>query len=312
MTIRRPIRLYQLHSLTMPQTTHRMLRLFVAILAVGFCLGAAQADPFKLAIRAFQQGDHATALELWGKLAEGGDARSQYNVAQMYRQGIGVEQSYARAAHWYRKAAEQDHRDAQYILGLLFFNGDGVAQDEKQAAHWFRTAANAGHASAQTNLGSLYVQARGGLPKDYALARYWYTKAAEQGDTLALNNLKKLPLQSEKQELEALKLPEWIKNPKPPLDFLATYGPTAEDESLWSIADGIRPDKSTTLYQAMVALLAVNPEIKSVQNFNSGSWLRLPRMDAIRKIDPISARYAILHRLSRGPDKESVASDSEP
>jgi len=90
-----------------------------------------------LSTRAFaaaERKDYATALRIWIRLAEQGDAASQYNVAQLYYSGRGVAQNLAAAAGWYRRAAEQGFPDAQL--------GRGVPQDLMEAYQWLELAAD--------------------------------------------------------------------------------------------------------------------------------------------------------------------------
>ena len=49
---------------------------------------------------------------------------------------------YATAAKWYRLAGEQGHVAAQLFLGLMYDEGQGVPQDYVEAAKWFRKAAD--------------------------------------------------------------------------------------------------------------------------------------------------------------------------
>jgi TPR repeat protein len=62
----------------------------------------------------------------------------------MYREGKGVQQSYAEALKWYRKAAEQGDVGAQNDLGLMYDEGQGVPQDYVIAHMWYTLAAAQG------------------------------------------------------------------------------------------------------------------------------------------------------------------------
>jgi hypothetical protein len=98
-----------------------------------------------LSTRAFaaaERKDYATALRIWIRLAEQGDAASQYNVAQLYYSGRGVAQNLAAAAGWYRRAAEQGFPDAQLNLGIACALGRGVPQDLMEAYQWLELAAD--------------------------------------------------------------------------------------------------------------------------------------------------------------------------
>ncbi len=90
-----------------------------------------------------------------------------------------VPQDYTEAVKWYRKAAEQDNARAQYYLGAIYRNGRGVPQDEAEAVKWFRKAAEQGYTYAQVNLGAMYYEGQG-VPQVYVLAHMWYNLAASR------------------------------------------------------------------------------------------------------------------------------------
>ncbi|HBH26298.1 MAG TPA: hypothetical protein DDX54_02720 [Rhodospirillaceae bacterium] len=119
---------------------------------------------------AMGQGDSPDApkqtLEELKKAAEKGDAKAQYNLAEMYYRGQGVEQDYAQGAHWFRKAAEQGLAGAQGILGCIYALGRGVPQDFVQAYAWLNLAA----------------AGKGGAAKD---AAEWKDEFAEHRDGFA-------------------------------------------------------------------------------------------------------------------------------
>ncbi|MGS0679870.1 FimV/HubP family polar landmark protein, partial [Shewanella sp. 125m-7] len=47
------------------------------------------------------------------------------------------------------------------------------------------------------------------------------------------------------------------------------YGPTTSADTFWSIAQGVKPDNSVTVYQVMTALYDANPHAFSSKNYNS-------------------------------------------
>ncbi len=91
---------------------------------------------------AYQPGHYATALREWRPLAEQGNAKAQFNLGVMYRNGEGVPQDDAKAARWYSKAAEQGDANAQNNLGVMYRIGLGVPQDYAHAHMWFNLAAS--------------------------------------------------------------------------------------------------------------------------------------------------------------------------
>lgn len=89
----------------------------------------------------FQRGDHASAwFRFWG-LAREGHPVAQFNLGQLYRQGIGIAPDLTIARFWYAEAAAQGHPHAQYNLGLMYERGDGASSDLVEAKAWYRRAA---------------------------------------------------------------------------------------------------------------------------------------------------------------------------
>ena len=125
-------------------------------------------------------GDFATALAEWTPLAEGGEARAQFNMAVLYDNGYGVERDLAEAAKWFHLAAEQGIPMAQYNLGFMYATGEGVEKDVKEAVQWYWLAANQGLTVAQYNLATLHLSPRS-LPQDYFQAYMWLGVAAALG-----------------------------------------------------------------------------------------------------------------------------------
>ena len=141
----------------------------------------ARADAFQDGLAALQSGDHAGALSFFHHGADSGDARSQYRLAQMYRQGDSAPRDASQALAWYRKAADQGNPGAQFALGLIYRDGLGARADAAAARTWLEKAAGQGYAAAEAALGRLAGGAPG-QPQDIAAAFTWCSKAADQGD----------------------------------------------------------------------------------------------------------------------------------
>ena len=80
--------------------------------------------------------DWAGEFELWKDSAELGDVLAQFRIAQFYEQGVGVEQSYAKAAEWYDRAAYCGSVDACCKMAELCIEGRGVEQNYDGAAKY--------------------------------------------------------------------------------------------------------------------------------------------------------------------------------
>ena len=153
---------------------------------------------------------------------------SQYNLARLYYDGLGVKKDYEKALFYYQKAAEEDGLkppvDTKYYLGLMYKNGLGTPKDLNQAIVWLKKAANDNHAKAQFELAMIYLNDKDrtenfyeavtllemaartgyvpaqfrlgklyadgkGIAQDYGRAADWYARAAAQNNPDAQNNL---------------------------------------------------------------------------------------------------------------------------
>ena len=141
----------------------------------------AMAESFEDGVTALGRADYAGALRIFTDAAGRGDAKSQFALAEMYRQGQGVRLDYPQALGWYRKAAEQANPGAEFKLAVLYQTGRGARRDYRVAASWFAKAADHGYASAQVELGVLYAEGKG-VPQSDQAAIDWFQKAAAQGD----------------------------------------------------------------------------------------------------------------------------------
>ena len=153
------------------------LAFLILVLALAGSAAAAELDA---AVAAAQRGEYATALRGLSPLAEGGDARAQFDVGFMHSQGWGVPQDPAEAIRWYRKAANQGLQVAQHFLGMAFVKGDGVQRDYTEAARWFARAATQGFPQAQYILGLMTINGRG-VPKDVVQAYALFYMSGQGG-----------------------------------------------------------------------------------------------------------------------------------
>jgi len=145
------------------------------------------------------------------KEARIGHRESQYEVALMYANGVGVAQDLTQAIYWVRQSAERGFAPAQYLLATRFSAGEVVEQDDHQALKWLLKAADQDHPKAIFKLAKFYstthtraaselcqAAARAGVPQaQYELATeivatsagpvsaeqafLWCLQAAEQG-----------------------------------------------------------------------------------------------------------------------------------
>ncbi len=159
------------------------------------------------------------------KAAAQGHPQASYELASLYEAGLGVQQNFQRARHYYEVAIEQGHRDAHFNLALLYNDGGApfgnlqrarelmqvvaqqgdieaqfllgtmmnstaanAAKNPTQAIHWLSRAANRGHEKAQFQLGMTYLKGTD-VARDSKKALHWFTKAAQKNVAGAHFNL---------------------------------------------------------------------------------------------------------------------------
>ncbi len=129
-------------------------------------------------------------------LAIAGDAEAQYQLANCYHRGYGVEENDSLAFVWGKKAAEQDYPAGLYFLAYCYETGTGCSQNMgnanilyKQAYQRAMPLANAGDASAQFVVGKILDYGNGEVPQNQEAAARWYRRAADQGYPGAQFNL---------------------------------------------------------------------------------------------------------------------------
>jgi TPR repeat protein len=140
----------------------------------------AEADPYDDGWDAFHRRDYPGAVAIWRPLAEGGDARAQEILGEMYQMAYGVPQDDDAAVEWYRRAAEQDYPPAEHRLGAMYQSGMGVAQNTVEAVIWLRRAAEQGLGQSQIDLARI-LRDGDGVPRDLVHAYLWFEVAARQG-----------------------------------------------------------------------------------------------------------------------------------
>ena len=158
----------------------KTISLVLAVALTSMSGHGSLAQDFDNGVKAYKNGDFATALKEWRPLAEQGDVKAQTGLSKLYFSGEGVLQDFVEAVKWARKAAEQGHADAQSALGLMYINGTGVPQDHAKAVEWIRKAAEQGDAAAQVYLGMKYYLGQVVI-QDNAYAHMWWNIVASHG-----------------------------------------------------------------------------------------------------------------------------------
>jgi TPR repeat protein len=117
---------------------------FIAVTLLSICfvlaLGNVPARPLESALKAQDNGDYQTALQLLQPLAERGDPQAELQIGTLYLWGHGIPRDDTEAVRWFRASAEQGYGPAQVTLGRMYVAGNGVPKDMVQAYMWFSLA----------------------------------------------------------------------------------------------------------------------------------------------------------------------------
>jgi TPR repeat protein len=139
-----------------------------------------------VAVEALHTGEDGAALSMLIPLADAGNPKAQYWLADMYENGLGVKTDMTAAIAWLKKSAGHGFVPAEQRLGELYLYGDQTLQDFGRARTWLQDAALAGDGAAQRELGQIYALGLG-VPVDIETAYGWYENAVIHGDGMAVH-----------------------------------------------------------------------------------------------------------------------------
>ncbi|GBC19526.2 kinase-like domain-containing protein [Rhizophagus irregularis DAOM 181602=DAOM 197198] len=122
------------------------------------------------------------------KLAENGDKKAMFSLANCYKNGKGTEKNLEKAFYLYQKTAANDHINAMLYLSTCYRNGEGTEKSLEKAFYWCQKAAEKGQINAMYNLAVHYKHGEG-IEKNFEKAFYWCQKAAEKGQIDAMYSL---------------------------------------------------------------------------------------------------------------------------
>lgn len=165
-----------------------------------------------------------------------------HRIGSLYREGLGVEQDWAKAKEWYLKVttAEPKKDDKEMVpfwfsIGSLYFHGGpGIAQDYTEAMTWFLKAAKVGDVEAHYQIGLCYEQGHLNGERNGS-AMEWFRLVTARGHRQAqerVNPQPQKPAQKRKQGATPAK-PAKKRNaatPAPPAHALAAVTAVVETE----------------------------------------------------------------------------------
>jgi len=130
------------------------------------------AGDFGDGVAAYNKKNYAVAIVKFRSAAAQGNAKAQFYLGDIYRDGEGVVPDDAEAVKWYKLSAAQGHASAQLDLGNMYTKGHGVVEDFAEAMKWYKLAAEQGHAGALSNLALMYEYGQG-VDQDYVRSHRW-------------------------------------------------------------------------------------------------------------------------------------------
>lgn len=173
--------------------------LISATIALAAMMAAmpASAD-VKAGVDAWGTGNYDKAVKEWRQPALNGNADAQFNLAQAYKLGRGVEANLDVALDWYGKAARQGHLQAADSMGhLLHYKGR-----VKEALPYLQASSQRGEPRAQYLLATELFNGVN-VGKDWVRAYAFMTRASSSGMSAASRSLaqmdKFIPLEQRQQ-----------------------------------------------------------------------------------------------------------------
>jgi TPR repeat protein len=163
-------------------------------------LGLLACSDYQRARSAFEAGEYTKALQIFERLSEAGNSQAQYDLSQMYFQGIGTSKSIEQGWIWMNRAADQGNIQAMLELGVRYQASTSLKNGEEMAFLWFQKAAMAGSPVGQYNLARLYESGKQ-TPVDLVQAYVWMTLSNKSGNPTAAPEVRALKARLSPDEL---------------------------------------------------------------------------------------------------------------
>jgi len=130
------------------------------------------------------ESDDSDTIAMIEAAAKVGDPDAQFELGQLWIQGIGRERNDWRAFQAFEKSAEGGHLEGLHMLARCYARGIGTSIDRSQAAHLFSLAAAKGHAEGMYGFAMALANGRG-IEANPVVATEWLKKAADAGSPAA-------------------------------------------------------------------------------------------------------------------------------
>jgi TPR repeat protein len=189
----------------------------------------------------FSAANYSSAKQQCQELAELGDAKAAFLLANIYYQGLDTKLDDQRGLFWDQIAAEKGHPESAYRLGLAYQLGQGVSQSNSKARSWYQQASLARHSKAQKRLASMFESGAAG-EKNPQRAYQWYMRAAQQGLADAQLKVGLMLLDGNGVEVNRASAQHWIRK-------AATAGNANAQVALGVMLTEVDPVESLSWYE---------------------------------------------------------------
>lgn len=170
---------------------------------LSFCfLAFVGCSDYRQARSAYEAGDYVKAFQIFERLSKAGDSQAQYDLSQMYLQGIGTSKNLEQGWNWMNQAAEKGNVQAMIELALRYQKSPQLETSAAMTFKWFEKAAYAGSAAGQYNLAHLYLEGND-MAIDYQQAYVWMMLASDSGYPIAASEAKTIAQKLSVQQLDS-------------------------------------------------------------------------------------------------------------
>ena len=121
-----------------------------------FSFSVSHASEYTDAVKLLKEKRYEEAVALFQSAANSGDAKAKLTLAEMYKNGVGVNKNLETAYKLYLEVAETNIAYAQNMVGIYNRDGIGIPKNLDMARQWFRKAFENGDPNAAKNLEKLY------------------------------------------------------------------------------------------------------------------------------------------------------------
>lgn len=129
----------------------------------------------------YKSSNYKEALICYGKAALEGDSIAEFNIAEMYFNGVGTDKNFVKAEKYYLLSSDKGYEFAQDKLAYYYFKGIGFDKDLNKSFELYQKSADEGKKVALYNIALMYSKGLG-VEKNNEVAFNYYKKAAKLDD----------------------------------------------------------------------------------------------------------------------------------